>query len=1759
MTNHRHKRWDLLDHASDPIPWDSTSAAGLKTYYDTVSDAAHEAANDIRKLDRGDLGKGATIDALKELVNQLPKLLDEASDSYGKAHAAFRDWETALEDVRTRSLTVVENAAAAYDALEDKEDWDKDDAAPKHGYVSDLNAVLGDMETAVDKAVNALDEAQRGFGRKLWDFWNEVVEWIEENPLVYAVAMIVAGIAAIFIPGIGFAIALGVFSLLVSATQLHRDGKLGFNLETFVTLGLDVLSVVPGAVALRGGRVALGAMGRGATRVANRVPGLSTTSLRNGAHTLRTSRAGTTVTNVVNRTGNTMRSIREGTFVGPKTSLAVDTALQVTRDTAIGTAGSVAVNAAAGNDIDLGQELLTGFATNVLGSGFNVANDHNLIGSGPLVGTGENGVPPLGVNTPGADPSQGSLAGVDTDFSSDGPSRVTTPEGVTTVTTDPSSGTTLDTTAADGTRMSTTVDPSGGLSSASVTGGEPGSVAHFQVDTEPNAGSTSLTSGENPVTTIVSGDASVSTGDFGEIRFDRSQAAEPSVLYTAPSGDPENPGLTLDVRSSGEAVVGGDTNVRTDATTLQVNDSGGGVTVPRGESGRANGLDLTNPDGTPGASYRDGQITVPDGAGGTTVTRDASGTDIASGGLDVRTPRDAGEPVAVSARGADPTQLRVGTDGPQVVLSPDGAGPSVVRDPDTGRTASVDGQGHTVSTGSGAGHDYRADTGTVRASDGGSDVTATGAGVSTGRDGGGRPEDSVRLDLSASGEGSATAAGANATVAPDGTAAYRHDATGATAHRTADGDLVSGSVTVSPDGTVRGPDFVRNPDGSLSVSDGQGGRRDYTADGTPVPSGGQTPTPPLRTDPATGQPVFTSRDGTTVAPGAGLPVRTGEGMTLHANGGDVTLTAPPNTRGESLSVTHTRDGGVRMEAGGHRVGSGRDGVEASAPNGYSSVRSPDGTHTVRGGGLDTSVSPDGTARTTDDAAGGGTVAEHSAGTGTVRVTDGVTVSHGDAGRMDVTRGGDDVTLTDGQRNVTVSGERTEVRDGTAADGWSVGSGPGREVHGGTGPDHRITSRPQTGLSSRMPGGRGDDVSFTAGDGISGHQTGAGRTTVTDRSGTTIGDTRSGVRVDGGDGGPNALIQPDGIRVTSPEGQTHRIGFDENGRPSRVDVNDIDVGHQTLHSDGRAVSDGENGTVTARPDGFTVEGSGRTVTADDSGATYRRGGADDPDAVRIRHGRSDADGHLHVDRDGVSQSFGADGPTRQERGSDAPRPVNQTEPRVTRDGNAYTVENSYQRHASAPVVNGPTMTRDPSTGESGVTSPHGFSATQSNGTHGGRDTEVRVSEGAPTVTRRDDGETTVEGERLRVSGTGSVGERNHTVEPRGSGPSLTRGPGRDGAVHVADGPDTLVRRDADGGLTGPDGQPLTPDADGPRVVQQGDNRVRVEPDGEVRVTGRDGTSVVLRPDGGVTYRSGGETVDFNRNGLPTTRVDRDGAQTTVRESGNRTLEIHGRREDGGVVDTTRTHIGDDGAVESRINRTGGAENESWGVGVDFDGRTNTRNYRVRGEESHQLSADGNLTSGHWGHKTDLADLSRDLRTARESGDQGAIDRASQELGAFRRDMSWTSAFTELRAVAFNALGGLALDLMQGKDLDVTTLATHLSTFVGNGYQAMGEGRLIGQQGVPEGGAGQLLSRTLMKTGGAQMANDLKDGFLQEFDPEAHELAQQEDALKHLEEGRLPPPGQLPPEFLADYEHLSGQERIEAMERDLKARIEAAKNP
>ncbi|MDT0328129.1 RHS repeat domain-containing protein [Nocardiopsis lambiniae] len=634
-------RWDLLDRDKDPIPWDPAEARSLKDFYERLADAAETAGREVRRLDRGSLGEGKTVEVLQELVEELPKYLDKAHDAYEAGYKALETWADALETARRRSASVARLASTAYHGLEDKDEWKDGDDPLRASHISDLNAVLTEMDRVADDTERALEEAKQGSPRKLWGWLDKIVTWIEENPLIYAVIMIVAGLAAIFIPGLG--IALAIAALALATANLHREGKLGFNLETLTTLGMEALSLVPGGALLRG------ASGLG--RVASRATGPMGRGVRSAATAVRS-------TSAVQRVGSRVGSMRSGYQSLRNTRTSVNIAHSVVRDTASGMAASIVtqVGADPGNwqqiisPGSLANEALGAFATNALGSGVGAVKENH--GLGPL-GGGPSGT---GTYTGGSDPDGTPVTTLDhTSPSGEDVSIQIRPDEVTVGDTSVRpSGDGFQVSGADGASVSAS---RGGDGSLDLTGpgGTPG----------PSFGGDGITvpTGDGNVTVShTGGTPGISTPDGLSVQGP-SGAGEP-VQITQPRG-----AVDLDFGDGGPRISRPETGVDGGSNpTIRVEDPAGGTRTEfgndgyrvDGEGGSTQGYDR----GTDNATLRTDDVRVDAGPDSVRVVDETRGVDIAQRADGSADGRGAGSTAVVRPDGS----AEIRTDNPS--LSP---------------------------------------------------------------------------------------------------------------------------------------------------------------------------------------------------------------------------------------------------------------------------------------------------------------------------------------------------------------------------------------------------------------------------------------------------------------------------------------------------------------------------------------------------------------------------------------------------------------------------------------------------------------------------------------------------------------------------------------------------------------------------------------------------------------------------------------------------------------------------------------------------------------------------------------------------------------------------------------------------------------------------------------------------------------------------------------------------------------------------------
>ncbi|MEU3015789.1 hypothetical protein ABZ635_00140 [Nocardiopsis sp. NPDC007018] len=1006
-------QWHLLDRSEDPVPWLPSDVRSLKRFYERLSDAAKQAAEDMRRLEGDELGQGDAVSALQDLVKELPRHLDKAQDAYEKGYRALDKWAVSLGAARMDSASIVHRAVTAHSALEDPDAWTKkldgEDPVRKE-FVDQLKRVLDDMEDAARDCADALEEAKQGSPRKLWGWLDKIVTWVEDNPLLYAVAMVVAGLAAIFIPGLGIALALTV--LAISAASLHKEGKLGFNRESLFTLGMDALSLVPGGALLRGGRAVGKAAGQAATRVVGQrvAGGVSRTasSVRRGV--------GGPVSSVVGRANRT---------TGGKI------ATTIVKDSATSMASSITVQVAGEGksltDINMTNEVLTAFGTSAAGSTLGVYKDNGSLpdffgGGSGSGGSGGGSDPASGAG--GSDPvgTQGSSGGGDT-----GEGGPTTGGGGTGEASPSAGSATPESGPAPMGGLGDSVPQQGGLGDSAPqtgaaqadTGGAGGSAGSGDAAPESagaptNAGGSSADSGVgggagSPETTGARSDAGGSSPEPAGAPANtggQGDAAPQTGAAHTDTGSPDSSRETADAPAN----TGGPADSSAPSGADQSESGSGGsssdAAATREDSGTADSSSAGARPGSDGSAPE-----APTDTGGSQPDRaEGPGTNDAEGGQggrgDGTQPPEEFAPVTRTGGGANTPQpsgtprARVGEPG-DVETAPANRDPQPDTDPRSG--ARSDGEAGT-----------RTDTAEPEPVPSNTDPAPTGSRSRTDQ----TAADPAPAPGSGGGDGPAPRSSDGATVTHTRTAgqgeftttrgtdgernvAYRHPAT-----REGDPDF---TMNVTRDGVDVNGTSVRNTERGFDMSSADGssvraqrdgadhpgdleltgpggrGRASYrdgeltvsTSDGdvsvSRDPNGNQVRT-------ADGLTVRQDGDGLRVSHTGDGPVRQrfdGDGPTVHRLGADENGHVPParvfdpstgrhaevgadgytvQTPGGSTHGYDRTDGGVRVETGDARTRVGSDSAQVSSMDGGVDLRlGADGTGSARGGGSEVRI------------------------------------------------------------------------------------------------------------------------------------------------------------------------------------------------------------------------------------------------------------------------------------------------------------------------------------------------------------------------------------------------------------------------------------------------------------------------------------------------------------------------------------------------------------------------------------------------------------------------------------------------------------------------------------------------------------------------------------------------------------------------------------------------------------------------------------
>lgn len=271
--------WEILGFGEDPTPGSPEDIRTLSGTYRELGDKAGEAFDLLRGDGRIRNGKGQAMDALKERIKEVPRMLESTRNSFQRASDAYNDYAGELENAQgildqaidiglanqdTAKTEVADPAAdatpeqvAANDAERGRVDAAKQEMQRATGLANDARNLREDASnrasvTLRDAAGDAIPE--RSDLKKIGDF-------LADNPFLEIIAGILVGIISIFLPVVG--LLLGAALLTFSIIRMVSQGKIDVG-----ELIIGILTLVPGGVLLGG----LGKIGAGIAKLTKLAP-----------------------------------------------------------------------------------------------------------------------------------------------------------------------------------------------------------------------------------------------------------------------------------------------------------------------------------------------------------------------------------------------------------------------------------------------------------------------------------------------------------------------------------------------------------------------------------------------------------------------------------------------------------------------------------------------------------------------------------------------------------------------------------------------------------------------------------------------------------------------------------------------------------------------------------------------------------------------------------------------------------------------------------------------------------------------------------------------------------------------------------------------------------------------------------------------------------------------------------------------------------------------------------------------------------------------------------------------------------------------------------------------------------------------------------------------------------------------------------------------------------------------------------------------
>ncbi|MEU9605584.1 hypothetical protein [Streptomyces sp. NPDC048057] len=274
--------WEILGFGEDPTPGSPEDIRTLSGTYRELGDKAGEAFNLLSGDGRIRNGKGQAMDALRERIKEVPRMLESTRNSFQRAADAYNAYAGDLEQAQDTLDRAIDVGLANEAAAKTEVPTPAADATPEQLAAND--AEKGRVEQAqqeMNRAValgkdarNLREDASRRTSVTLRDAADAAIEersdlkkigdFLADNPILEIIAGIIIGIVSIFVPVVG--LLLGAALLAFSVIRMVTQGKIDVG-----ELLIGILTLIPGGVLLG----ALGKVGAGFAKLAKLVPLLS--------------------------------------------------------------------------------------------------------------------------------------------------------------------------------------------------------------------------------------------------------------------------------------------------------------------------------------------------------------------------------------------------------------------------------------------------------------------------------------------------------------------------------------------------------------------------------------------------------------------------------------------------------------------------------------------------------------------------------------------------------------------------------------------------------------------------------------------------------------------------------------------------------------------------------------------------------------------------------------------------------------------------------------------------------------------------------------------------------------------------------------------------------------------------------------------------------------------------------------------------------------------------------------------------------------------------------------------------------------------------------------------------------------------------------------------------------------------------------------------------------------------------------------------